>query len=294
MTTEDICDALEAMRLFEEPLQVHITGGEPFLNFPRLLSAVEAANQVGIPCYVETNAGWCVREDLVTEHLNILRQAGVQAILISCSPFHAETIPPARTLLGIQIAQQIFGSERVIVYLPEWLDQVTRFEIETPTPLDRYIEIYGQSEAGRLFWDGYGLIPGGRSGYRLGHLRRREPASVFEGQNCAVEILYAHHSHFDLYGNYISGFCGGLTIGSWRKLKQLRSDFSAEDYPPLIGILVSSGAYGLFDMAHREFGFEPLSDGYAGKCHLCVDVRHHLVKIEDFPELKPQEFYDLI
>jgi hypothetical protein len=294
MSVEDIRSALEAMTLFERSLQVHITGGEPFLNFPRLLSAVEAANQLGIPCYAETNAGWCVREDLVAERFTILRQAGLQAILISCSPFHAETISPARTLMAIQIAQRVFGAERVIVYLPEWIDQVTRFELEEPTPLYRYIEVYGESEAGKLFWEGYGLIPGGRSGYRLGHLRRRDPASVYKGQNCAVEILYAHHSHFDLYGNYISGFCGGLTIGSWRKLQQLRSDFSTQQYPPLIAILTNSGAYGLYDLARREFDYKPRPDGYAGKCHLCVDVRRHLVGIEDFPELEPQEFYRMI
>lgn len=294
MSEVDIYSALKAMTILERPLQVHITGGEPFLNFPRLLCAVESAKQLGIPCYAETNAGWCVREDLTAERFTILRQAGLQAILISCSPFHAETISPARTLTAINIAQQVFGAERVIVYLPEWIDQVTRFEIEEPTPLDKYIEVYGESEAGRLFWEGYGLIPGGRSGYRLGHLRRRDPASVYQGQNCAVEILYAHHSHFDLYGNYISGFCGGLTVGSWRELEQLRSDFSTKHYPPLIAILIKVGAYGLYELARREFGYEPKPDGYAGKCHLCVDVRRHLVGIEEFPELEPQEFYLMI
>jgi len=294
MSIKDIRAALKAMLTLNGYLQVHITGGEPFLNFPRLLAAVQEANDLGIQCYAETNAGWCVKENLATERFTTLQQAGLQAILISCSPFHAETIPPKRTFSAIQAAQRVFGPERVMVYLPEWINQIGHFDLESPTSLEKYVELYGKLETGRLLWEGYKLIAGGRSGYRLGHLKRRQPASNYAGQNCAVEILYAHHSHFDLYGNYISGFCGGLTIGSWRDLPQLQSDFSTGNYPPLIEILIKSGAFGLFDLVQREFAYLPLADGYAGKCHLCVDIRRHIVAMEDFPELKPKEFYEMI
>jgi hypothetical protein len=37
-----------------------------------------------------------------------------------------------------------------------------------------------------------------------------------------------------------------------------------------------------------------LPDGYAGKCHLCVDVRRHLVRRGGFPELRPAAFYENI
>ncbi len=32
--------------------------------------------------------------------------------------------------------------------------------------------------------------------------------------------------------------------------------------------------------------------GHTGKCHLCMDVRRHLVKTGEFKELRPQEFYE--
>lgn len=35
-----------------------------------------------------------------------------------------------------------------------------------------------------------------------------------------------------------------------------------------------------------------LPQGYAGKYHLCVDVRIHLVKTGDFAELRPLGFYE--
>jgi hypothetical protein len=294
MKPEEVRAALETTPLWGHRYQVHITGGEPFLNFPLLLQAVEIATELGISNYLETNAGWCVREELVEKRFVALREAGLGAVLISCSPFHAESIPLERTLLGIRKALEIFGRQGVIVYLPEWLQQLQAFSQGGTTSLEEYVEAYGPQNAGRLFWEGYGLISGGRSGYRLGHLVEGRQAADFQGENCQREILYAHHSHFDLYGNFISGFCGGLTVGDWHELSVLLVRFRSGDYPELISILVEDGPYGLYTFAQEAFGYQPLKQGYAGKCHLCVDVRRHLARHGDFPELKPKEFYERI
>jgi hypothetical protein len=291
MSAEALDAALEATRIWEQPFQVHITGGEPFLNAGLLRRAVRTTVARGIPCYVETNAGWCVREDLVAERFLALRECGIRAILISCSPFHAASIPPRRTLLAIAVALEIFGPEGVIVHLPEWLEQLRRFGLEAPTPIERYCESYGSRTAGVMFWEGYGLNSGGRAGYRLGHLITRRRALAFRQENCRAEILYAPHSHFDLYGNFIPGFCGGLAAGAWTELAGLVEDFQQSRYPPLIDILVHSGPFGLYQFACQEYGYHPLARGYAGKCHLCVDVRSHLVLSGDFPELAPAGFY---
>lgn len=291
MTREDIRKALEITFIWDQPLRVHLTGGEPFLNYPLLHHAVRMAGELGINCYCETNAGWCVSGQLVEKRFRRLHEAGLQAILISCSPFHAERIPPKRTLLAIAVALDVFGPQRVIVYLAEWLDQIARFGIDRTTPLEHYIESFGSEPAGVMFWEGYNLIPGGRSGYRLGHLTSRKRANAFRYENCRNEILFAQHSHFDLYGNYISGFCGGLSVGQWSELPRLIDRYQHGDYPPLIGILVNEGPYGLYLLAHRDFGYKPLVHGYAGKCHLCVDVRRHLFEYNQFAELKPAGFY---
>ena len=68
--------------------------------------------------------------------------------------------------------------------------------------------------------------------------------------------------------------------------------FRAGDYPELISILIEKGPYGLFAFAEEAYGYVPLEDGFAGKCHLCVDVRKYLVQLGDFPELEPAEFYE--
>jgi len=292
MSSQTLRQALEAVAVWPRTPQVHFTGGEPFLYFPLLLEGVHLATELGIPRYVETNASWCTHEDEAVERFVALKRAGLQAILISCSPFHAERIPPARTLRAMRAARAVFGANRVTVYLPDFLEIVQLFDIEDPTPLSRYEEEFGVEGAHRILWQGYGIISGGRSGYQLGHLVPRHPARTFAKADCAGDILYAHHSHFDLYGNFISGFCGGLTIGDWHDLPRLLADFQAGRHPLLVEMLVERGPYGLCEMARQRYGYEPLPDGYAGKCHLCVDVRRHLVETGNFAELRPRGFYD--
>jgi Radical SAM superfamily len=288
---ETVREALKAMQVWQPNLQVHITGGEPFLRFPLLLFAVQTAHELGIAVYLETNAGWAVCEELVDRHLRQLRQAGLAAVLISCSPFHAESIPPERTMRLISKAIKIFGMERVIVYQSQWLEQMRQFGDDHSNPLERYVEEYGQEAAGRMFWQGYGLMGGGRSGYRLGHLVQGKMPEAFRIESCRWEILHAPHSHLDLYGNFIPGFCGGLSLGDWHDLPGLIRAYQAGEVSPFLARLIEGGSYGLYAWARDEFGYQPLPQGYVDKCHLCVDVRHHLYAYGGFSELQPEGFY---
>jgi hypothetical protein len=292
MNPDDIQVALQIINSFENRTQIHITGGEPFLNFPLLLKTVEMAAELGIPRYVETNAGWCINPRLVADRFMALRDAGLHAILISCSPFHAETIPLTRTLLAIDRALSVFGPNRVLIYIPEWIDQIRRFGTQTPTPLERFVEAYGLNPAGLMFWDGYGLISGGRAGFKLGQFIERKPVSAFRNENCRQEILTVSHFHLDLYGNFIPNFCGGLSAGDWHNLPDVLNEFSQENFPPLIKILIESGPFGLYKFAQHNYQFTPLKDGYSGKCHLCAHIRLHLSQVDQFPELKPLMFYN--
>lgn len=288
---ETVRQALQAMQVWQPGLQVHITGGEPFLRFPLLRFAVETARELGIMTYLETNASWAVREDLVDEQLRQLRQAGLAAVLISCSPFHAESIPPERTMRLISKAVEIFGMQRVIVYQAQWLEQIRQFGDDAPAPLERYAQEFGTAAAGRMFWQGYGLMGGGRSGYRLGHLATGQPVEAFQQQNCRREVLYAQHSHLDLYGNFIPSFCGGLSLGDWHDLLNVVGAYQAGNYAPLFARLIEAGSFGLYTWARDELGYQPLEQGYVDKCHLCVDVRRYLKAQGDFSELRPAGFY---
>ncbi len=305
MSPERLRQALEQVLVWPQTPQVHLTGGEPFLHFSLLLEGAQIAAELSIPAYVETSGSWCtdaIGDEGAVERFAALREAGLQAVLVSCSPFHAERIPPARTLRAIRAALHVFGPRRVTVYLPQFLDliqQVSAGDLERPVPLSRYEEAFGPAEAGQVLWEGYGLIAGGRAGYRLGHLTAHHPPEAFSRSTCAGELLYAQHSHFDLYGDYIPAFCGGLTLGDWRDLGRLLDDFQEDRYPPLIAALIEGGPYRVYEMAQEQYGYDPRPEGYAGKCHLCVDVRRHLVAVgaaeegaDEFLELRPQGFYE--
>ncbi len=291
MPAELLRQALETLASWDRLPQVHFTGGEPFIFFDLLLEGTRIAAELGITAYVETNAMWCVDEDMAAERFRTLRDAGLAAVLISCSPFHAEKIPPVRTLSAIRAALDILGEDRVMVYLPAFLQVVQQFDLQEPTLLTRYEEMLGVKEAGDLLWGGYGLISGGRAGYKLGHLVEYQPAESCAGENCAGNILFAQHSHMDLYGNYIPAFCGGLTVADWRQ-----EDPLARPYSDLVELLIERGPYGLYELAESTYDYRPLPGGYVGKCHLCVDLRWHLVRVkgDDYPELRPVGFYENI
>jgi hypothetical protein len=291
MSEADLQTAMQNIQRWTPDLQLHLSGGEPFLNFPLLLRAVEIAHEQHIPVYAETSASWCTQVDLVYDRFEALSEAGLEAILISCSPFHAEKIALRKTLLAINAGLDVFGLQGVMVYLPDWIEQIRRFSLEEPVPLRTYQKAFGHDTAGVLFWEGYGLISGGRAGYCLGEFTEKQPASAFDGDHCRLEILHAHQSHFDPFGNFILGTCGGLSMGDWHNLAALIEQARSGSFPEIIDLLIDQGPFGLFRLAVEEYGYAPLHQGYAGKCHLCVDVRRHLRRKKDFSELQPADFY---
>ena len=294
MTGEQLAAALKVLSGWRHVFQVHHTGGEPFMNFPLLLEAVKLTREAGMTQFVETNAAWCVSADRARDWLRQLSQVGLDSILISCSPFQSERIPLRRVLLAVEAAGELLGYDKVGVYQSQFIQEMSSFAVDETVSIEDYIEQYGAKKAGQIFWDIYGLIDSGRASYTLAHLTRRHPPKSFRSYNCRRELLYAHHSHVDLYGNYISWFCGGLRMGDWRDFEGMVDRYERGDYPELTGILINDGPYGLYQFACNKYGYSPLEDGYVGKCHLCVDVRKHLNSQGEFDELQPAQFYDFI
>lgn len=294
ITPEDVKAAITAIHTWENTYQLHITGGEPFLNYSLLLLTIHIAAEMNIPCYVETNAGWCLHESLAVHKFKQLKETGLSGISISCSPFHAEKIPPIRTFTAISAAHKVFGPYRIMVYLPEWMKLISRFGLDTPVPLENYVQYLGKETAGRLFWNGYRLIPGGRSGYRLGHLIDKKPANNFNNQSCQNDIVFASRLHLDLYGNLLPGNCGGISLGNWHDFPDLMVELKKNKLPPIVSILTTGGPYSLYHFASENYGYKEKEEGYVGKCHLCVDLRKHLSSFNQYSELAPLAFYDML
>lgn len=272
---------------------LHIAGGEPLLRPDIVLATVKKAIELSIPLdYVETNGFWCWDDGKTESVFNDLFQAGLPGILVSVSPFHQEFIPMERVNRAISIGQKIFGSNRVFIYTRYFYEQFSEIPDNQPLPFDEYLNAIGEDKASYSFATEYSLIPNGRAATCLSRLYEHHPASHFFGGTCEPELSSPHHIHVDLYGNYIAGLCAGISLGDIRQSDQL---FNGVDLAkrPILAALIQGGIQALYESAVQQFGYKESSLGYIAKCHLCLDIRRHLVQSEiNSPELAPIQFYN--
>jgi hypothetical protein len=133
------------------------------------------------------------------------------------------------------------------------------------------------------------LLPMGRAAYAP-DLFRKQPAGAFFGQDCRAELLDPRCAYFDNYGNYITGYCGGIALSSLDRLSNGDREVDPDERPVLAALLTDIKE--LHDLAVGDLGYLPKARGYVSKCHLCVDIRRHLAFSGDrFVELRPREFY---
>jgi hypothetical protein len=265
---------------------LHFTGGEPFLNFELLTRAVEMAEALGIPStFVETNCFWCKTDQATREKLALLKEKGLKGIMISVNPFYAEYVPFDRTKRCIRISHEVFGSN-VMVYQLEYYYRFSQLGIHNRISLEDYYALAG----GESLAERVEMFLMGRAARQLRSYFSTFPAQAFAGQPCTPSFLRSWHNHFDNYGNFMPGYCGGLSLGHWRDLDALVNEGIDLDEHPVLGYLIAEDVVGLLDFA-RDYGYQETPEGYLSKCDLCLDLRAHLVSREDFAELRPKEFY---
>ena len=273
---------------------LHFTGGEPFLNFDLLCRAVELAEERGIPStFVETNCFWCTDDRTTTEKLTELRKRGLKGIMISVNPFYLEYVPFERTERCVRIALEIFG-RNVAVYQDEYYRRFKRLGIRDRVAIEEYIE----RESAHSFLYNVEFFLSGRAPYAiktrfrdtLGRIFPRRPARLFFGEPCVPTFARNWHNHFDNDGNYVPGFCAGISYGDCRELDRLLAEGFETEERPVLSLLMDENIKGLYDLA-VEYGWREDEEGYFSKCHLCIDLRKHLQRTERFPELVPAEFY---
>jgi len=268
-------------------LGLHFTGGEPFLNFNLLLDLVKMASKLKMPSmFVETNCFWAVTDETAEEKLLQLKEAGLHGILISVNPFILEHVPFERTLRAIRAAEKIFGGN-VMIYQEYFRHQIERLGVHGTMQLKDYLDRTGA--AGLYYAE---LLPMGRACYELGHLFRRYPAEKFFNESCMEELTRPWHVHIDNYCNYITGYCGGISLGDARNLDAICSGIDLDDHPILARLVSERGIKRLYTFGVEEFGYRESRSGYISKCHLCVDIRRHISEqTDEFRELRPREFY---
>lgn len=214
----------------------------------------------------------------------MLKLKGLKGILISVNPFYLEFVPFERTERAIRIAQEVFPGN-VMVYQVEYYHLFKRMGIKGKMRLWDYLRLAREELA-----EGVELLLMGRAVYKLGEFYPKYPAKFFFNQTCQPPFLRNWHNHFDNYGNFLPGYCGGISLGDWRKLDELLKEGMDLSSHPILNFLVEQDFEGLFYFA-KEFSYEEIKGGYISKCHLCLDIRKYLIDKGDFEELRPREFY---
>lgn len=270
---------------------IHLAGGEPFLRPDAVFLAIKKIKEYRLPLdYVETNAFWCRKESETEAIFSQANQLGLRAILISASPFHVEFIPMDRVNRAVEIGRKIFGPQGVLIYTEYFYNELQALEPEYSYSFTDYLRVVGREHAALRIAQEYSLIPNGRAAVRLVDLYQRYSASHFFSASCEKELTSPFHLHIDLYGNYIAGLCAGISLGNAFDLDRLFAGVELENH--LFLSHITKGMESLYCWAVEQFDYEELQEGYIAKCHLCLDIRRHIVKRGiHFKELAPLEFY---
>lgn len=266
---------------------LHFTGGEPFMNFDLLFNGVQIANELEIPStFVETNCFWCGNDEITREKLFLLKDSGLKGILISVNPFYTEYVPFERSERCIRISQEVFG-ENVMVYQPEYYQLFKRLGIKDRITMENCLQPTKKEDLA----DKIAIFLMGRAACRLKPYYASFPSEAFLEGSCCPAFLRDWHNHFDNYGNILPGYCGGISLGSWRNFDILMREGIDLERNPVLGFLLEEDILGLFQFA-RDYGFRESSEGYVSKCELCLQIRRHLHSVGDFEELVPHAFYE--
>lgn len=278
-------------RMSPHGCRVHLTGGEPFLDWPRVIEIIRAAAGEGLYAdSVETNGFWALDEEIICDRLGALDDAGVRCLAISADPFHQAFVPISRVRFLAARAKEKLGPQRVRVRWQDWLDTgrdvMAMDEPARKTLLAEWIA----SGRDRI---------NGRAAEALAHRLSLQPAEAFRGQHCREGLLRGRHVHVGPDGEVLPGVCAGLVLGYVRQpceesIQKLWHDLR-EDYEgrPILGRLVTAGPTALLELARqRDLDLPDIEKGFASKCHLCWIVRKRLAATGDFAEeLGPPQMY---
>ncbi len=215
---------------------IYFEGGEPFLYYPLLIEAINAARSRSFTVGIVTNSYWGESEADIEIWLRPMRNLGVTDLCVSDDALHHGDgdSPAAR----VRVVADRLGIPGGAICL------------EAPTGADDDVMLRGR--AALTMTDG---LP-------------RRPAADFTA--CSGEELVAPaRVHLDAYGNV--HICQGVLMGNlWqRRLVELVGGYVASDHP-ICGPLVAGGP------ARLAAQYEVVCQDCVSACHLCYSTRARL------------------
>ena len=252
---------------------VHIGGGEPFMDFDRLLDVCKSAekNKISID-YIETNSSWFTNEYAVSEKLKKLTETGIDCLLISIDPFHNEFVPYSRVKSLIKCCDK--NGMGTFLWQSKFERVVRKLDENETHPLGEYINKFG-SDFTEATAENYGLNFNGRA------LRILENSSKFpkyphghfllNETRCGEAIKSLQHFHVDLNGDLIPPSCNGFRANVFDLCGK---GLDGEKYVNFMSV-ADGGLNTLYKRA-ENMGFIPNGGGYASKCALCFDIKKYI------------------
>lgn len=268
-------------------ISLHLTGGEPFLNFPLLKECTKICKEYNIPFFVETNCYWAKNDEIAENLLLQLKKCGLNSIMLSYSIFYVNKVPLKNFEIAMKKSFEIFGQENVSFYTFSGYKLLKEANIEQKVTFSEALQKIGNKKFVDFLKD-Y-IVPKGKCLYNLDEWFQKFPPEKFKGANCLLEFLNPYHIHIDLYGNYIPSFCSGISLGN---IEEIFKNWVVN--PDKILNFLITDIYSFLLWA-ENLGYKRSSKGYINKCHLCLDIRKFLIENGMvFDSLKPVEFYSEI
>ena len=290
----DVCMSLHDGVKFLRQLRdtdrvVHIAGGEAMMYYRQMLAVCQTANGEGCPPhFFETNASWCVDDQVTRKRYEELKQAGLLGVYISADPYHQRFVPPESRLRAYSWAVEIFGRENVAAadLSLEQISELCRIGRDEKRLLE-----YSRSSGVKLV---------GRAGNELADLHPDRPLETLAedgdwrgrsmGKSCRREFdgKEMWEIHIDPYGNIQT--CCGIIIGDAHEKPTVQwMSQGFHNSSELVRMVYERGPYAYLELAIRH-GYQERA-GYPQKCNLCWEVRKFLRPY--FPEtFGPAEIYD--
>ncbi len=293
-----MCEASDKLLLDEvkgRGCRIHISGGEPFGDWPRLIKICREAQKENLPPpeKIETNAFWAKDENIVRRRIGELAEAGMGKLVISTDPYHQQYVPIERCRLAAQVGEELLGPENIQVRWRDWLENGFDTGGMPESRRNQIFTRYARQGRDRL---------NGRAAEKIAPLvEQKKKPHEFADTNCKEALLRAKHVHVGPDGWVMPGTCAGIVLGklpaegdAHYKTNEVARLWNClwKDHPsrPLLSTLAENGPYALSKTA-MQVGFRP-RDNYASKCHLCWEARKWLyMRGMHRKELGPEEIY---
>ena len=263
-------EAVEHLRgLHELGRMVHIAGGEPFLHYDRLIAIVRAAAEVGAaPHFVETNASWCVSEEVAHKRLGELRAAGVRWLLVSTDRYHLRHVPFERILRCLHVAEEVFGTGTTMGLAAD-------ADIARSAAMVRDDRAFIQSvreDPPVLIGRAKACLSGFAVPKPLVELQLDSGWGLDPNSTCKADWDPCWEIHVDPYGN-VQTNCGILLgTANDEPVSDIARTWHMRN--PILEAFSRGGVAWLLEEG-RAHGFVP-ADAYPQKCLLCAELRTFL------------------